>query len=541
MLRTIERLANSRMYRIQTLLVAAALLTPHWMHAHPMGNFSINHYARITIEPDAVEVRYLIDMAEIPTFQEMQQAGIGPKADPAVTAYLAREAELLKRGLIIQANGRPISLRSVSRNVIFPPGAGGLSTMKLGLVYRGRFDDSHAAGRVALRFEDHNFPDRAGWKEIIVSAAPGITLTSSSVPEKGRSAELTNYPTDLLNSPPQDLNAQVSFFYSSSAQRVARTSANANSQSKQSIASAPQPAAPATIEAQAPRSLSTPLGANRQGTPRSAFTELVSRNDWGFWFLLTAALIAAGLGAFHALEPGHGKTMVAAYLVGSQGTAWHACILGLIVTASHTAGVYLLGLITLYASRYIVPEHLYPWLGVFSGLTIAGLGIYLLVQRYAGKGHSHHHSHEHHHHQHDHEHKHQSHDHHSDGHHGHHSHHHTHEIPAGVSYRQLLALGVTGGIVPCPAALVVLLSAVALHRIAFGLFLILAFSVGLAGVLIAIGLLMVYARRFMSRIRGEGPLITRWLPLASAAFITVLGFVVAFRALTAAGIIAVRI
>jgi ABC-type nickel/cobalt efflux system permease component RcnA len=254
--------------------------------------------------------------------------------------------------------------------------------------------------------------------------------------------------------------------------------------------------------------------------------------------ILFAAAVAATLGAFHALEPGHGKTVVAAYLVGSRGTAAHAVLLGLIVTASHTAGVYLLGGVTLYASRYIVPERLYPWLGVTSGLIIAGLGFYLFLRRYAGETHPHGHGHSHHPgHSHDHGLPH-THEHAHDQHH-HHGHHH---VPAGtVSIRQLLALGITGGIVPCPAALVVLLSAVALRRIGFGLFLIVAFSVGLAAVLVAIGLLMVYARRFMTHFQGEGPLVTRWLPLASSAVITVLGIAIAAQALLSAGIVQVRL
>ena len=130
------------------------------------------------------------------------------------------------------------------------------------------------------------------------------------------------------------------------------------------------------------------LEANRQGTPRNSFTELITSNKWGLWFMLTAALIAAALGGLHALEPGHGKTIVAAYLVGSQGTPAHALLLGLIVTATHTAGVYALGLITLYASKYIVPDHLYPWLGVASGLIIAFLGLYMLRRRLAGHQHA---------------------------------------------------------------------------------------------------------------------------------------------------------
>jgi ABC-type nickel/cobalt efflux system permease component RcnA len=252
-----------------------------------------------------------------------------------------------------------------------------------------------------------------------------------------------------------------------------------------------------------------------------------------------ALATALGVGAVHALEPGHGKALVAAYLVGARGTARHAVFLGLVVTASHTAGVFLLGLITLYASRYVVPERLYPWLGAISGLTIAGLGFWLLVQRVArgaGGDHRHHHHDVHHHH-------HGAggphHDHHHDEHgHGGRGHHH-HDAPARL--RELFALGLTGGIVPCPAALVVLLSAIALRRTGLGLMLIVAFSVGLAAVLVGIGLLMVYARRFMARVQGDGPVIRRWLPLASAAIIMVLGAGIAVQALLAAGIVQIRL
>ena len=478
--------------------------------AHPMGNFSINHYAAIKIAPNYVDIRYIIDMAEIPTFQEMQRTGMPAKAgDSAVSAYLLDAQELLKKGLLLELNGQPLHLRSLSREVIFPPGAGALPTMKMGFRYRAQVD---GIGPMRLSYRDSNFPDRTGWKEIVATTSTGVQIKQSSVPARDRSVQLTNYPTDSLSSPPQALDAKLSFVI-------------APPPSPHIAIAPPPPMKQAPIVALAP---------NVQPTPRSAFTELMNRHEVGFWFLFTAALIAAGLGAFHALEPGHGKTIVAAYLVGSQGTAMHACLLGLIVTASHTAGVYLLGVITLYASRYVVPERLYPWLGAASGLTIACLGIYLLVQRWRGKhGHHHHghtHSHEHHHH---------------DDHHHHygHPHIHTHDHPhehhhhGTVSKRQLLALGITGGIVPCPAALVVLLSALALHRVAFGLFLILAFSIGLAAVLIAIGLLMVYARRFMSRVSGEGVVITRWLPVMSAVFITVLGFGIAFQALNKAGIV----
>jgi ABC-type nickel/cobalt efflux system permease component RcnA len=250
-----------------------------------------------------------------------------------------------------------------------------------------------------------------------------------------------------------------------------------------------------------------------------------------------ALLVAMVLGAFHALEPGHGKTVVAAYLVGARGTARHALILGLIVTASHTAGVYLLGGVTFYASQHVVPERLYPWLSLGSGITIAVLGAVLFLRRYAGAdddhGH-HHHGHHHHHHAHPHEHAHgPDHGHGPTDGHAHDDHgsdHHHHD--EAISLRSLVALGVSGGIIPCPAALVVLLSALSMHRVGFGLVLIVAFSVGLAAVLVAIGLLMVYARRLMTRFREDGPWIRRWLPLTSSAVMTLLGLGIAVQALT---------
>jgi ABC-type nickel/cobalt efflux system permease component RcnA len=238
--------------------------------------------------------------------------------------------------------------------------------------------------------------------------------------------------------------------------------------------------------------------------------------------------------------------------VGACGTARHALLLGLTVTATHTAGVYLLGAVTLYASRHVVPERLYPWLGALSGLMIAALGFALFLRRYASAGGAHGHgralAHDH---------AHGDHHHHATDAHGHdhgerhghshwfgrHQHHdHGHLPPDGrVSLRELVTLGVSGGIVPCPGALVVLLSAVALGRVGFGLFLILAFSAGLAAVLVAIGLAMVYARRLMSTLKGDGPIVTRWLPLASAALMTALGVVIAVQALVAAGVVQVRL
>jgi ABC-type nickel/cobalt efflux system permease component RcnA len=294
--------------------------------------------------------------------------------------------------------------------------------------------------------------------------------------------------------------------------------------------------------------------------PGGPLAQLLATREASVVIVLAAALVAAGLGALHALEPGHGKTVVAAYLVGTRGTAWHAVVLGLAVTLSHTAGVYLLGAIVLYASSCVVPERVYPWLAVSSGLLIAAVGIALLHQRLHGAHHDHAHAgdagsvahplgdavlhgpappHRHH----DapaHGHSHQ------DGHgytrsHGlAHAHGpggvHVHTVSSTVSLGSLIALGLSGGIVPCPAALVVLLSAVSLNRAAFGLLLIVAFSAGLAAVLIAIGLLMVHARRLVARVDTGGVWLTRWLPLTSAAVVTLLGMVIAVQAMVNAGL-----
>lgn len=511
--------------------------------AHPLGNFSISQYSAVRIGQQDVELRYIVDMAEIPTFQEIQETGLVPKADDAsAQPYTARKAESLRVGLALEINGRPVALWTESHEIIFPEGAGGLPTLKIGVVYKGKLARGFN-GAYSLNYQDNNFAGRAGWKEIIAVAAPGVKLLNSSVPEADRSARLSDYPTDLLNSPPQQLEARVVFALPAPIASVDKFSAAI---APQRMKTAKPEITPVINDAAQMRRASAPaigqssaaektleLKANSQATPRNSFTEIMAKKELSVGIILAALAIAVGLGAFHALEPGHGKTLVAAYLVGSRGTVKHAVLLGLIVTAAHTAGVYLLGAITLYASKYIVPDKLYPWLGVISGVMIATLGLALLVRRYQGRdgllGHSHEHhgAHDHgahgHHHHHEHDH----------GHHHHHggdAHHH-HEVDQAVSLKQLLALGISGGIVPCPAALVVLLSAVAMQRIGFGLLLIVAFSVGLAAVLIAIGMLMVYARQFMARFQGEGLLTTRWLPLTSSAFILFVGVALTVQAL----------
>ena len=541
---------SSRRWSGIIFLLFGLILSSATSLAHPMGNFSVNHYSKVTIKRGEVEVRYLIDMAEIPTFQEVRQFNITPKADdPSTSRYLNGQEQLLKEGLSLENDGQALRLDTISHQVAFADGAGGLQTMKIEFVFRGKLDVT--AGAHKLSYFDNNFPGRTGWKEIVV-LGDGVAILNSSAPATDRSQELTNYSSDALNSPPQQLSALVGFRTSLSGTEKSTSAAVIGSSSRRTMSqgtnaahqtpaaahprahqgqgrspgaitsfdlsaehSSPRGVAPPTL---APRSLAAPA----QNTPRSRFTELVStQGKLSFWVLFSAALIAAGLGALHALEPGHGKTIVAAYLVGSRGTARHAALLGIVVTAAHTAGVYLLGALTLYASRYIVPEQLYPWLGAISGLSVAGLGIFIFLRHWTGET-------------------------------GEHSHapgeQHSHwflsmfkqatptelagravipgdskPVERALSLRELCMLGITGGIVPCPAALVVLLSAFSLHRIGFGLFLITAFSLGLAAVLVIVGLTMVYAKRVMSsRVRASNTAL-RYLPFLSSAFMVVLG------------------
>jgi len=303
--------------------------------------------------------------------------------------------------------------------------------------------------------------------------------------------------------------------------------------------------------------LAAPLLAQAQGVlppqPGGAQTDYLARllhqGDLGWTTILIGMIVEFGLGAVHALSPGHGKTIVAAYLVGTRGTPGHAIFLGAMVTFTHTISVFLLGLTTLFLSRYVLPERIFPVLGVISGVSIVWIGAILLYQRIRAArrlaahhhhdqadtqehahAHAHGHTHEHTHEGHTHGHSHEPHDHHHD-HHGElvhdHGDGHVHShMPDEVNLASLIALGASGGLVPCPSALVLLLSAIALGRVGVGLILLVAFSLGLAGVLMAIGLLVLYAKHLLpdSRKSAAHPAF-RLLPVASAAIIVCIGLI----------------
>jgi ABC-type nickel/cobalt efflux system permease component RcnA len=432
--------------------------------AHPLGNFSINHLSQVSISSDRVAVHYTLDQAEIPTFQER---GLGTQR------VLERKRTEIARGLHLTVDGRHIPLVvQPGARISFPPGQGGLRLTRVELDLAARVD---APKRVA--FADETFPGRVGWKDVIVQ--PGrATAVKSSVPATDPTNGLRAYPADKLSSPLNKRNATFA---------VA--------------------AGPGTVSA--PRGIDAgPSTHNRSGDGLAGVFADAADGKGVLLFLLLAAF---GWGALHALSPGHGKAMVAAYLVGTRGTARHALALGATVTITHTIGVFALGVVTLALSQYIVPEDLYPWLTVASGLMVVVIGGGVLRSRIRARrahAHAHAHGHAHHHH-----------------HHGH-DHHHEHEL----TWKGLLGMGASAGLIPCPSALVVLLGAISQHQIGLGLLLITAFSVGLAATLSGLGLAVVYARGLLGRLNLGGE-FAAVLPSLSAVVIVAAGVV-----LTAHGI-----
>lgn len=254
--------------------------------------------------------------------------------------------------------------------------------------------------------------------------------------------------------------------------------------------------------------------------------------------VLTTLIGALIWGAGHALTPGHGKAIVAAYLVGARSTPWHAIYLGLTVTATHTLMVFALGAITLFASHFILPEQLYPWLGLSSGLMVVGLGAAMAATRMQMlKNGDVPNLHFHPEHTHDHDVHSPLHDHIHDHHHepcDHHHHHGHSHLPPGagdapVTWRSLLGLGVSGGLLPCPAALVLLLAAVSLGRVGFGMILVMVFSLGLAGVLIAVGLLFIKGGQLLVHLPQVSTL-GKWLPAVSAVAVFAIGIAITIQA-----------
>ena len=501
--------------RVASLVLAAVclvLISFGSLNAHPLGNFTINHFARLEVGGAKIKLRYVIDMAEIPTFQELQSLIATGGAAPStgeLDAYASRNATRYAEGLQLVVDGTRLPLQLVSTQAKLVTGAGGLQTLRIESDFAAAIPAGTPAMTRRLEFRDQNYSDRIGWREIVVTPVTATFVFDSSAYATSVTDELKAYPSDMLAAPLDERTAELSF-----------TTGAIPSGAKALLMRDGHPVVVAA---------------------RDRLTELIAVPELTAGVALLGLLVAVLLGGFHALSPGHGKTVVGAYLVGSRGTARHAAFLGLTVTITHTAGVFALGVVTLWASEYVVPERLFPMLGLLSGAIVVVMGASLLIRRLrAATGrHSHAHAddgHAHHEHGPENDHNHpgdpmQPHS------HGGVSHSH---LPPGadgspVTWRSLLALGISGGILPCPSALVVLLAAISLHRVGYGLLLVVAFSAGLAGVLTAVGLAFVYAGRLLKSSGGFGRL-GRVLPVFSALVITGAGLAICYSALNQAGI-----
>jgi ABC-type nickel/cobalt efflux system permease component RcnA len=509
--------------RIARSVVAAALgalLLPALVAGHPLGNFTINHFAGLHVSADRILVDLVIDRAEIPAYEEHRR--LDRDGNGVIDAAEASEARrsgctALLPHLSLLLDGQPLPLTAVASGLTFPEGAAGLPTMRLVCELESRLPAA-IRGAATLTFEDRSFAERIGWREI-VAVGNGVVLDALAVGPGGASNRLTAYPQDLLAQPP-DVRAM--------SLRVTPGGVPGPAWKAPDAQRLEDAAVPAAVGVR-------PVAAVPGGVAED-LAALVNVADLTPVALLVSLLVAIGLGMAHAVSPGHGKTIMAAYLLGSRGTARQALGLGLAVAASHTAGVTGLALLSIAAAGVLPADRLYPVLATASGGLVVVIGANMLRTRLrelrsragtADHGHEHPHPHDHHGHPHD--------------HHGHPHDHHGHPqhptLPgpsAGVSWRGLVAIGLSGGLVPSASALILLLGSVAAGRVAYGLVLVVGFGAGMAVVLAGVGLVVlragVVARKLPSaaRLRSLMPLGD----IALAGLILVVGVVLTGQAIS---------
>jgi ABC-type nickel/cobalt efflux system permease component RcnA len=456
-----------RVPAVTGLVMVALLASAEKASAHPLGNFTINTYSGLVVEPSQLVVNYVLDMAEIPTYQE--RTAIDANEDGRITTaeratYAVRKAARLLHGVNASVNGRAVTLNVVSSSMRFRSGQAGLPILRLETVFAGRIPRSGA-----LEYHEGNYAGHIGWREITAVGASGDVILRSSVPRTSVSDDLLHYPTALLSNPLDATAATVSFGPGVSGAGAAPVRSDAS------------------------------VGGARPGISGAAFARLATWSHVSFPVLLVALVLAMGFGAAHALLPGHGKTIMAATLLGAGGRTRQAVQVGVAVAFMHTATVLVLGVVATTLLRF-APEQVYPWLTLGTGLLVLGLGGTMFLTRYrASRAHR------------DNTHT------HVDG--------HTHALPVSdwpLSRKGLVTLALAGGILPSPTALVVLVSTVGVqHRAAFGLALVVAFSVGLASALVGVGLLALRIRAFTFR-RLTGRLASL-LPVVSAAIVICVG------------------
>jgi nickel/cobalt exporter len=530
------------------LLLTGVFVTPLAARADTvaslLGNFTINQFCGLQLASTGVAVHYVVVFGQLPALRELHLAdadGDGVTSQAERDAYIGKLAPGFAEGLAVRVDGVSVPLRATHWTSSLPTEQGGFS-LRIDVDFAGILPAAAIESPRTLEFANQNYAGRMGWHEIVVTPASGVQIFNTDA----YSTSLTGGLSEALRSVPaagplDERTVHLSFGDS------APLDANL-------LSGRPGSGAPGVT--------STPSASSGRAVVQSESEWITHRTRQLVDAMaephvqprvaLLALLAALLLGAVHALSPGHGKTIVGAYLIGSRGTPRHALFLGLTVTITHTLGVFALGFATLYASRYVVPERLFPILSLISAALVLVMGIMLLIRRgrsarralaeahfaplstfqFVGSEvtapggtrrlifapassyvdsyvdvtmHSH-------------------------GGGPMHSH-----LPPGASgekitWRSLLTLGISGGLVPCPSAMVLLLAAVALNKTAYGMLLVVAFSIGLAITLTLVGLAFLYARNRFRR-PGAGNRWAHLLPLASACTIMVLGIALSIGAL----------
>jgi ABC-type nickel/cobalt efflux system permease component RcnA len=519
--------------------------------AHPLGNFTVNRYSGLVVAADGVTVEHVLDLAEIPTAQRSPaiDADRDGRLEPGELApWAAKQCAATEASLRLSAGGARVPLAVTRSSATTTPGQASLPILRLDCVLHGAVSLTRTT---KMEYVDAAATDQVGWREI-TARGDGVTLQRSDVPTRSISRRLASYPKDLLRSPLDVRGAVLQV----------------------------RPGGPGLVGD--PTGSSTGV-ARVVGGVSGSFQGLATRYDGSPLVALTALLAALALGAGHAIAPGHGKTIMAFYLSGRQhGALRAATTVGATVTATHTAGVLALGVLV-SAGTAFVPARIYPWLTVLSGALVVAVGLTLLRTARSGHthgpaGHSHtdpnfevdhalvgnaapaarrhapdlhvhveadshreidhalvgtlvaepdHHAHEHH-----------AHEHHTHEPHGHshdrHSHdRHPHES-ATPNHRGLIAIGLAGGLLPSPSAVLVFLGALAVGHPWFGVALVVAFGLGMATTLAVVGVLVMRLRERVERrlLRRPGTGIAALftvLPVLTAVTVTGLGLLLALK------------
>jgi nickel/cobalt exporter len=448
--------------------------------AHPLGNFTLNRASSIVVRPDTVVIAYVIDMAEIPTYQELPSVdvdGDGAVSPTELAVWARTEARTILPGIVVRVDGRPIPVTAGPATATLTPGQAGLDTLRFEATLTGQIE----RGTGQISYVDRNAADgRIGWREV-TAVGDGVELTGSPVPTTSPSDRLRAYPQDMLSSPLDVSSMSATFDVTGPAVGLVPGAGDG-------VGSAARPQSESA-------GFAGVLG--NRGAP----------------LVLLGLVLAFAFGAWHALLPGHGKTLMAGAMVGAGARPHQAFTVAVAVASMHSGSVIALGVAVIALQRTFRPETLYPWLGTLSGLAAVGVGAYLIRTRWAAWRHEHRHA---------------------------RSHAHAHERSEGptlmdaggrLSGKGIAMLAFAGGALPAPSALLAMLAAIQVHRVTYGLALVAAFSAGLAVALLGVGVGALRARDAIARRASDR--VARALPLISAIVIVIAGLLVAARAASA--------